>query len=66
MPLSELEKRLADLPADKEIVAYCRGPFCLMSDEAVQLLRQRGYSAHKIADGVTEWLASGLPIESRA
>jgi rhodanese-related sulfurtransferase/DNA-binding transcriptional ArsR family regulator len=66
MPLSELEKRLADLPADKEIVAYCRGPFCLMSDEAVQLLRQRGYVAHKISDGVTEWLASGLPIESQA
>lgn len=64
MPLGELEKRLADLPAGKEIVAYCRGPFCLMSDEAVQLLRQRGFSAHKITDGVTEWLASGLPIES--
>ena len=64
MPLAELEKRLADLPTDREIVAYCRGPFCLMSDEAVQLLRQRGYTAHKIADGVTEWLASGLPIEN--
>jgi rhodanese-related sulfurtransferase len=64
IPLSELEKRLADLPANKAIVAYCRGPFCLMSDEAVQLLRERGYSAHKISDGVTEWAASGLPIES--
>lgn len=64
MPLGELEKRLADLPAGTEIVAYCRGPFCLMSDEAVQLLRQQGYTAHKINDGVTEWLASGLPIES--
>ena len=64
MPLAELEKRLADLPVDKEIVAYCRGPFCLMSDEAVQLLRQRGYTAHKITDGVTEWSANGLPIET--
>ena len=64
LPLAELEKRLADLPADKEIVAYCRGPFCLMSDEAVKLLRQRGYTAHKITDGVTEWSASGLPIEN--
>lgn len=64
LPLAELEKRLADLPADKEIVAYCRGPFCLMSDEAVKLLRQRGYTAHKITDGVTEWRASGLPIEN--
>lgn len=64
MPLAELEKRLAELPVDKEIVAYCRGPFCLMSDEAVQLLRQRGYTAHKITDGVTEWSANGLPIET--
>lgn len=64
LPLAELEKRLADLPADKEIVAYCRGPFCLMSDEAVKLLRLRGYTAHKINDGVTEWLAGGLPIEN--
>lgn len=63
MPLAELEKRLADLPADKTIVAYCRGPFCVMSDEAVTLLRARGFSAHKITDGVTEWAASGLPIE---
>ncbi|MDX9885520.1 metalloregulator ArsR/SmtB family transcription factor [Thauera sp.] len=63
MPLAELEKRLADLPADKAIVAYCRGPFCVMSDEAVALLRARGFSAHKITDGVTEWAASGLPIE---
>ena len=63
MPLGELEKRLAELPAGKEVVAYCRGPFCVMSDEAVALLRARGYSAHKITDGVTEWQAGGLPIE---
>ena len=64
LPLAELEKRLADLPAGKEIVAYCRGPFCLMSDEAVKLLRQRGYTASKITDGVSEWRAGGLPIEN--
>lgn len=64
LPLAELEKRLADLPAGKEIVAYCRGPFCLMSDEAVTLLRQHGYTAHKITDGVSEWRAGGLPIEN--
>ena len=63
MPLGELEKRLAELPPGKEVVAYCRGPFCVMSDEAVALLRMRGFSAHKITDGVTEWQASGLPIE---
>lgn len=63
LPLDELEKRLAELPPDRAIVAYCRGPFCLMSDEAVKLLRARGYTAHKIADGVSEWAAGGLPIE---
>jgi len=64
LPLDELEKRLADLPADRTIVAYCRGPFCLMSDEAVQLLRDRGFNAAKISDGVSEWAAGGFPIET--
>lgn len=64
IPVHELERRLAELPRRREVVAYCRGPFCLMSDEAVQLLRQRGYTAHKITDGVTEWSANGLPIET--
>ncbi|KAF0192276.1 MAG: ArsR family transcriptional regulator [Gammaproteobacteria bacterium] len=64
MPLAEIEQRLAELPADKEIVAYCRGPFCLMSDEAVKLLAQRGFRAWKIADGVVEWQAAGLPLET--
>lgn len=64
MPLGELERRLADLPADCIIVAYCRGPFCLMSDEAVKLLRANGFAARKITDGVSEWAASGLPIET--
>ncbi|WP_418649011.1 ArsR/SmtB family transcription factor (plasmid) [Thauera butanivorans] len=63
MPLGELEKRLAELPSGKEVVAYCRGPFCVMSDEAVALLRERGFTAHKITDGVTEWQAGGLPVE---
>lgn len=64
LPLDELEKRLADLPADRTVVAYCRGPFCLMSDEAVQLLRARGFTATKISDGVSEWAAVGMPIET--
>lgn len=63
LPLAELEKRLADLPAGKEIVAYCRGPFCLMSSEAVALLKKRGFRATKLADGVAEWRAGGLPVE---
>lgn len=66
MPLDELEKRLAELPADREIVAYCRGPFCLMSSEAAALLRQRGYNAQKISDGVPEWLAAGLSLETES
>lgn len=66
MPLHELERRLAELPIDKEIVAYCRGPFCLMSDEAALLLRQRGFKAQKISDGVPEWLAAGLAVKTDA
>jgi rhodanese-related sulfurtransferase len=63
MPLEELKKRLADLPRDKPVVAYCRGPFCLMAKEAVELLRQEGFSAIRLEDGVAEWRASGLPVE---
>ena len=62
IPLPELERRLAELPKDKEIVAYCRGPFCLMSGEAASLLRERGYRVRKIGDGVAEWSAAGLPV----
>jgi rhodanese-related sulfurtransferase/DNA-binding transcriptional ArsR family regulator len=62
VPLSELAQRLAELPRDLEIVAYCRGPFCLMSDEAVRLLREHGYRARKTFDGVSEWQAAGLPV----
>ena len=62
LPLSELALRLAELPRDVEIVAYCRGPFCLMSDEAVALLNAHGYRARKTFDGVSEWLAAGLPL----
>ena len=65
MPLSEVEKHLASLPRDKEIVAYCRGPFCLLSDEAVALLQAQGYRARKVSDGVSEWLAAGLPLATQ-
>ncbi|MBB1077885.1 metalloregulator ArsR/SmtB family transcription factor [Rhodoferax sp. 4810] len=64
MPLSELEHRLGELPPGTDIVAYCRGPFCVMSDAAVKLLLARGYRASKTTDGVSEWLAAGLPVES--
>jgi rhodanese-related sulfurtransferase/DNA-binding transcriptional ArsR family regulator len=64
MPLGELEQRLAELPRRREIVAYCRGPFCMLSDEALKLLKARGYKARKILDGVSEWQAAGLPVAS--
>lgn len=66
MPMDELEQRLAELPRRREIVAYCRGPFCMLSDEALKLLRAKGYKAKKILDGVSEWRAAGLPLESTA
>lgn len=62
LPLSELMQRLTELPREVEIVAYCRGPFCLMSDEAVKLLISHGFRARKTLDGVSEWMAAGLPI----
>lgn len=62
MPLQELAGRLAELPRDKEIVAYCRGPFCLLSDEACALLTSQGYRVKKLRDGVSEWQAAGLPL----
>jgi rhodanese-related sulfurtransferase len=62
LPLAELEARLAELPIDKDIVAYCRGPFCVFADTAVRLLTARGYRARKRRDGVSEWQAAGLPL----
>jgi rhodanese-related sulfurtransferase/DNA-binding transcriptional ArsR family regulator len=62
MPLPELSHRLSELPRDALIVAYCRGPFCVMSDEAVALLTKRGFRARKTLDGVSEWRAAGLPV----
>lgn len=63
LPLDELKKRLAELPKDVPVVAYCRGPFCLMAKDAVGLLRKKGYRAFHLTDGVAEWRARGLPIE---
>lgn len=63
IPLAELRARLRELPKNKPVVAYCRGPFCLMSSEAVALLKKRGFRATKLSDGVAEWRAGGLPVE---
>ena len=62
MPLSELARRLTDLPRDREIVAYCRGPYCVLAIEAVALLRRRGFDAVRLEDGVPDWRARGLPV----
>jgi rhodanese-related sulfurtransferase len=61
IPIDELERRLSELPRRKEVVAYCRGPFCLMSFEAVQLLRRIGLKARRLKDGLPEWRMAGLP-----
>lgn len=63
MPIAELEQRLAELPRDREIVAYCRGPYCVFADEAVRLLRDRGFQARRLSDGFPEWQADGFPVE---
>lgn len=63
MPLPEIERRLAELSKDQDIVAYCRGPFCMLSDEALKLLIGKGYRVRKMLDGVAEWQAAGMPVE---
>jgi len=64
VPLEKLEDYLAKLPKKREIVAYCRGPYCLMSFEAVLTLRKRGWKARRLQHGFPEWKAAGLPVES--
>lgn len=63
IPLAELKKRIAELPRDKTIVAYCRGPFCLFASEAVSILESAGHRAKRLDDGVAEWHAHGFSIE---
>ncbi|MDP7667038.1 MAG: metalloregulator ArsR/SmtB family transcription factor [Rhodospirillales bacterium] len=64
IPLRELEKQLADLPRDHEIVAYCRGPYCVLSFEAVSALRERGFKVRRFEEGYPEWRAAGLAVET--
>ena len=63
VPLSELEKRLEGLPADQEVVAYCRGPYCVLAYDAVARLRELGYQARRLEYGYPEWKAEGHPVE---
>lgn len=64
MPLEDLERRLRELPRDREIVAYCRGPYCAFAPSAVRLLRASGYDAKRLEDGLPEWKAAGLMVEA--
>jgi rhodanese-related sulfurtransferase/predicted transcriptional regulator len=63
VPIDELEARLGDLPPDTDIVAYCRGPYCVFADEAVELLSARGFRAQRFTHGFPDWQAAGLPVE---
>jgi rhodanese-related sulfurtransferase/biotin operon repressor len=63
VPVDKLEGYLSKLPKRKEVVAYCRGPYCLMSFDAVEKLRKRGWKARRLQDGFPEWRAAGLPVE---
>jgi rhodanese-related sulfurtransferase len=64
IPLGKLKHRLGELPADREVIAYCRGPYCVLSFEAVAALRARGYRVRRLEDGYPEWKAAGLPVEA--
>lgn len=62
MPIAELRRRLRTLPGDAEVVAYCRGPYCVYADDAVRELRRRGFHARRLEDGFPEWKRAGLPV----
>jgi rhodanese-related sulfurtransferase len=63
VPVERLEAYLEKIPKDREIVAYCRGPYCVFSDEAVALLRSRGYRARRLREGLPDWRDAGMPVE---
>jgi rhodanese-related sulfurtransferase len=62
IPVSELSRRLKELPKDKQVVAYCRGQYCVYADDAVRVLQKKGYDAARLEDGYPEWERAGLPI----
>jgi rhodanese-related sulfurtransferase/predicted transcriptional regulator len=62
IPLRDLPRRMADLPKDQEIVAYCRGAYCVLAFEAVALLREHGFKVRRLEDGFPEWKSAGLPV----
>ena len=66
IPFAELEQRLSELPKGREVIAYCRGPYCVLSFEAVAALRAKGYRVRRLEDGYPEWKAAGFQIETLA
>jgi ArsR family transcriptional regulator len=64
IPLRELARRLSEIPKNREVVAYCRGPYCVLAFEAVAKLRECGFTARRLEDGFPEWKAAGLPVEA--
>lgn len=64
VPLSELRARLGELPKDREVVAYCRGPYCVLAIEAVRVLREQGFTAVRLDTGPPDWRAAGVPVEA--
>lgn len=66
IPHDTLKRRLGELPKTRQIVAYCRGPYCVFAGRAVKLLRARGFDAFRIEDGITDWRMRGLPVERGA
>jgi rhodanese-related sulfurtransferase/DNA-binding transcriptional ArsR family regulator len=64
IPINEIEQHLASLPKGQEVIAYCRGEYCVLAFEAVAALREKGFSARRLEEGYPEWRAAGLPVES--
>jgi rhodanese-related sulfurtransferase len=63
IPVGELKARLKELPKDRDIVAYCRGPYCVLAPEALTILRTKGFTARRLEDGFPEWRLAGLAVE---
>jgi len=66
IPPQELERRMADLPRDREVIAYCRGPYCVYAADAVEALRKAGLRARRLEEGLPDWKARGFPVETGA
>jgi rhodanese-related sulfurtransferase/DNA-binding transcriptional ArsR family regulator len=66
VPLDDLERRLSEIPREQPVVAYCRGPYCVLAVQAVETLRRQGYSARRLQDGFPEWREAGFPVEAGA